>query len=91
MPGDKNKDNIYEVTVVASDGEMTAMRSLTVKVVDTDEDGHGGAVVAGRPDRGRADGHPQDSDGGVPDPATFIDREWQWYSLAATETALDAD
>ena len=24
MPGDKNNDNIYEVTVVASDGEMTA-------------------------------------------------------------------
>ena len=38
-PEDKNKDNIYEVTVVASDGEMTEERSLTVKVVDTDEMG----------------------------------------------------
>ena len=51
MPGDQNKDNVYEVTVRASDGELTADRMMTIKITDADEDGRGGAVVAGRDDR----------------------------------------
>ena len=39
MPGDKNTDNIYEVTVVASDGEEAARQSVTVKITDSDEAG----------------------------------------------------
>lgn len=38
-PGDQGRNNIYEATVVASDGSNTAKRSITVKVLDSDEDG----------------------------------------------------
>ena len=38
-PADSNRDNIYEVTVEASDGTNTAMRDVTVKVTDSDENG----------------------------------------------------
>ena len=38
-PGDSNGDNIYEVTVEASDTVKTESRSMTVKVTDADEDG----------------------------------------------------
>ena len=38
-PGDRNTDNIYEVTVEASDTVHTTRRSVTVKVLDADEEG----------------------------------------------------
>ena len=91
MPGDKNKDNIYEVTVVASDGEMTAMRSLTVKVIDADEMG---MVELSSQDAligVELTATLKDSDGGVPDPAKFTGVTWQWYSLTATDTELDSE
>ena len=34
MPGDRNTDNVYEVTVRASDGTLNADRMVTVKVTD---------------------------------------------------------
>ena len=39
-PGDRNGDNVYEVTVVASDATGTddVSRSVTVKVVDVSEE-----------------------------------------------------
>ena len=39
MPGDRNTDNVYEVTVRASDGTLNADRMVTVKVTDVSEDG----------------------------------------------------
>ena len=43
MPGDRNTDNVYQVTVVASDGLNTGtkagMRDVTVKVTNKEEDG----------------------------------------------------
>ena len=39
MPMDSDKDNIYEVTVVASDGVEMAERAVTVKITDSDEAG----------------------------------------------------
>ena len=40
VPGDKNKDNIYEVTVVARDSMWaTAMKDVTIKVTNVEEDG----------------------------------------------------
>ena len=39
MPGDSNRDNVYQVTVVASDGVNSAMRDVIVKVTDMAEDG----------------------------------------------------
>ena len=38
-PGDRNRDNIYEVTVQASAAGQTTSRSVTVKVTDADEEG----------------------------------------------------
>ena len=38
-PGDSNRDNVYQVTVVASDGANSAMRDVIVKVTDRAEDG----------------------------------------------------
>ena len=38
-PGDRNRDNIYEVEVVASDTSNTVSRAVTVKVTDEDEEG----------------------------------------------------
>ena len=34
MPGDRNTDNVYEVTVRASDGTLNADRMVTVKVTN---------------------------------------------------------
>ena len=39
MPGDRNTDNLYEVTVRASDGTLNADRMVVVKVINVDEDG----------------------------------------------------
>ena len=39
MPGDRNNNNLYEVTVRASDGTMTADRMVVVKVTNVGEDG----------------------------------------------------
>ena len=40
MPGDANGDNVYEVTVVVTDSKAnTAMRGVTVKVTNEEEDG----------------------------------------------------
>ena len=33
MPGDRNTDNVYEVTVRASDGTLNADRMVVVKVI----------------------------------------------------------
>ena len=39
MPTDANKDNVYEVTVQASDGKLTGMKKVKVKVTNVDEPG----------------------------------------------------
>ena len=81
MPGDGNKDNIYEVTVRASDGVMNADRMVTVKVTDADE---GGKVTLSSQDAligVELTATLTDSDGGVPTPARFTDVKWQWHRL----------
>ena len=85
MPGDRNKDNIYEVTVVASDGTMEAMRLVTVKVTDADE---AGKVALSTQDA--RTGAPikatlTDSDGGV------TGEKWTWHRLdsATAEPVFD--
>ena len=90
IPGDNNRDNVYEVTVVASDGEMTAMRSLTVKVTDADEAGTvelssqdaliGVALTATL----------KDSDGGVPQAGVLTSVKWSWHVLAAAVDTADS-
>ena len=77
-PGDKNGDNLYEVTVVASDGANSAMRNVTVKVTNMEE---GGAieVMPAQPRVGtELTAELTDSDGIVSGPT------WQWYKQMVT-------
>ena len=77
-PGDRNGDNVYEVTVVASDVEKMAERDVTVKITDSNEvrmitlstlnPVTGTAVTATL----------EDSDGQV------INVVWKWYRLGCT-------
>ena len=78
MPGDKNKDNIYEVTVEASDDVNTATRSVTVKVTDADEMG---MVELSSQDALigiELTATLMDSDGGVPNLGQIMGQEWEW-------------
>ena len=85
MPGDRNKDNIYEVTVVASNEEESDTRDVTVKITDSDEAG-----VITLTDINPLTGQPvmatlTDSDGEV------INVSWTWYALNDSESAtIDA-
>ena len=81
-PGDSNRDNIYEVTVVASDGEEQATRAVTAKITDRDE---AGVITLSNenPVAGKAlTATLKDSDGDV------INDKWQWYAL--TDLQIDA-
>ena len=62
MPGDRNRDNLYEVTVRASDGTMSADRMVVVKVTN---DVEGGKVALS----------PEDAVPGVELTATLTDPE----------------
>ena len=79
-PGDQNTDNVYEVTVRASDGKLNTDRMVTIKVTDADEAGEvevpqdaliGVELTATL----------TDSDTGAPDTARFIDQVWSWHRL----------
>ena len=86
-PGDRNGDNVYEVTVRASDGRLNTDRMVTIKVTDADEAGEvevpqdaliGVELTATL----------TDSDTGAPDPAQFIDQVWQWHRLEMPDTTI---
>ena len=81
---DQNRDNIYEVTVVASDVEEMAEQTVTVKIIDRDEAGKimlsSENPVTGTPIRATL----EDSDGDV------INVAWAWYALDDTADALEA-
>ena len=85
LPGDRNRDNVYEVTVRASDGEMHADRMVDVKVIGVEEAGEvtlsSQEAVIGV----ELTATLSDSDGGVPDPARFADQKWTWHRLATAE------
>ena len=74
MPGDANKDNVYEVTVVVTDSDgMTAMRYVTIKVMDVAE---GGTVTLSsqQPKVGvEFTASLEDKDGSV------SSLKWKWY------------
>ena len=85
MPTDSNKDNVYEVTVVATDGNgLTAMKQVTVKVTNVEEAGKVTLPTV----------QPRV---GVPMTATLTDSDifseasvtWAWHRLDASAAALD--
>ena len=74
-PGDRNSDNIYHVTVRASDSRLNTDIDLSIKVTDADEAGEvevpqdaliGVELTATL----------TDSDTGAPNTAQFIDQVW---------------
>ena len=88
MRGNQDRDNIYEVTVVASDGSESSELDVTVKILDRDEAGEitisDENPVAGQPVTATL----ADSDGDV------INVGWAWHLLddtqAATTTSITA-
>ena len=88
MPGDRNRDNVYEVTVRASDGTMNADRTLIIKVINNPDEG------------GKVTLSPEDAVVGVELTATLAHMEggfaasgqianqmWQWQRAAAPTDA----
>ena len=89
MPGDRNQDNVYEVTVQADDGELTADRMVTVKVTDADEMGEVELSSQDAMIGIELTAELTDSDSGAPDPAQFIDQVWTWHRLATAAAAAE--
>ena len=75
MPGDSNGDNVYQVTVVASDGVNSAMQDVAVKVTDGTEDGEI-EVAPSQPRVGTALTATLTDSDGVIGPTT-----WEWRRL----------
>ena len=84
MPGDRNQNNLYRVMVVASDGENSAMRDVTVKVTNMEEVGEI-EVTPVQPRVGtELMAELTDSDGVVSGPT------WQWYRQMVAGTCATA-
>ena len=83
-PGDSNRDNIYKVTVQASDKVHTTSLSVTVKVTDADEDGKAGLstqdAVVGSPITATL----TDSDGDVDLRDQVARLRWMWEKTTPT-------
>ena len=89
-PGDQNGDNVYEVTVRASDSILNTDIELTIKVTDADEAGEV-EVPQDALIRVELTATLTDSDTGAPDPAQFIDQVWSWHRLATADAPINAD
>ena len=86
MPGDRNEDNVYEVTVRASDGTLNADRMVAVKV--TNDDDEGGTVTLSSEEAlvgVELTATLTDLEGGVSASGQITDQKWTWNSLTATE------
>ena len=85
MPADRNKDNVYKVTVVVSDDgspKLPDKRQVEVTVTDVEEDGE--VTLSSVQPKVAIDltASLEDSDGDVKDTA------WQWYRSDTCPTAL---
>ena len=86
MPGDSNQDNVYEVTVRASDGSNHKDMQVAVKVTDVNEDGMVTLSSQDAPIGVELTATLKDDDGG-PNAAQFTDQSWTWHRLAETNEA----
>ena len=87
MPDDQGRNNVYEVTVRASDGGNNADLKVVVKVTDFDEDGE---VTLSSQDAQigvELTATLSDEDGGVPNAAQFTDQKWTWLSATSVDLA----
>ena len=85
MPGDRNDDNLYEVTVRASDGTMSADRMVVVKVTNVAE----GGKVALSPEAAvpgvELTAVLMDPEGGVSASGQITGERWTWHNGVANE------
>ena len=80
MPGDRNDDNLYEVTVRASDGTLSADRMVVVKV--TNDDAEGGKVTLSPEDAVlgvELTATLTDPEGGVSASGQITGERWTWH------------
>ena len=79
-PGDANGDNIYEVTVVASDGDNSHMHTVTVKVTNAVEAGKVSLTVTDPVVGTEITASLTDSDGIVLESV-----EWTWHRSTSAQ------
>ena len=84
-PGDANGDNIYEVTVVASDGDNSDMHTVTVKVTNAVEAGKVSLTVTDPVVGTEITASLTDSDGIVLESV-----EWTWHRSTNAEFTAEA-
>ena len=89
MPGDRDQDNLYEVTVRASDGTLTADRMMVVKVTNAVE----GGKVTVTPETAligvELTASLTDSEGGVAASGQITGERWTWLRGTAPDFAAD--
>ena len=86
MPGDKNKDNIYEITVVVRDAMWAKdTRDVTIKVTNEEETGSVKLSHTYPEVEALLTATLSDPDGGE------TGRRWQWHRLELVETEITDD
>ena len=87
MPGDRDQDNLYEVTVRASDGTLTTDRMMVVKVTNTIENGK----VTVTPETAligvELTASVTDLEGGVAASGQITGERWEWRRGATADFA----
>ena len=81
MPGDRNRDNVYEVTVRASDGGLNADQKVIVKVTNQEEDPKVELSSKDAQVGVELTATLTDPEGG--NPARFTNQKWTWHHAAA--------
>ena len=82
MPGDRNTDNVYEVTVRASDGTLNADLMVTVKVTNVTYPAESGTVTLSSEEAlvgVELTATLTDTEGGVSASGQITGREWTWH------------
>ena len=87
MPGDRNRDNVYEVTVRASDGRLNTDYKVIVKVTNEEEDTKVELSSKDAQVGVELTATLTDPEGG--NPARFTNQMWTWHSYD-TGTAPNA-
>ena len=90
MPGDRNTDNLYEVTVRASDGTLNADRMVVVKVTNVDNEDGQVALSSEEALVGvELTATLTDLEGGISASGQITDESWTWVTGDTATTATD--
>ena len=87
MPGDRNTDNLYEVTVRASDGTLNADLMVVVKVTDAETNEDGKVTLSSKDALVGVEltATPTDLEDAVSASGQITNQKWTWH-LGATAT-----